>query len=335
MTAPPAWRKAPDRFSPLLPAPPKLRLAGSEPACAAEYLCALTNARPARKTRATCCHSQIAQFVHAVPIHRAPPELPVPTEPFPAAPVQIIPGGGSIGGRSRPCAFFCTSISENSIAGADAETGTHPDSAPQIPLNTSTLFPGNYNPLQRRDRRAHNVHSPHQLVRPPIRIHAPHNYREHLESLRRLPLRKRESAFHILEIQSVRLALLLDFFNELLPQIRLGNQSSWKSLPNFPGVPVAISPGCRRPCPFDWLKLVMGIRDIRKFFSMPSLITSTRCAGTPSSSNSYVPANFTPSSSFSVGSSTTLKKLGRIDSPTFFVNVCPSSSPRWRWPSSR
>jgi hypothetical protein len=50
-------------------------------------------------------------------------------------------GGGRIGGRTRECARFCTSISENSIAGAAAETGTLPDSAPHTPLNTSVFSP--------------------------------------------------------------------------------------------------------------------------------------------------------------------------------------------------
>src|SRR5260370_42174167 len=40
------------------------------------------------------------------------------------------PGGGSSGGRSWPCAIFCTSISEKTMAGAAAATGTEPDSAP-------------------------------------------------------------------------------------------------------------------------------------------------------------------------------------------------------------
>src|SRR5579859_2607 len=51
------------------------------------------------------------------------------------------PGAGNIGGRSRPCARFCTSISLNSIAGATADTGTLPLSAPQTPLNTCCVSP--------------------------------------------------------------------------------------------------------------------------------------------------------------------------------------------------
>ena len=52
-----------------------------------------------------------------------------------------LPGGGKIGGRSCECARFCTSISEKSIAGATAETGTLPLSAPQTPLNTCCSSP--------------------------------------------------------------------------------------------------------------------------------------------------------------------------------------------------
>ncbi len=40
-----------------------------------------------------------------------------------------------------PYFLFCTSISENSIAGDAAETGTLPDSAPQMPLNTLVVSP--------------------------------------------------------------------------------------------------------------------------------------------------------------------------------------------------
>ncbi len=36
-----------------------------------------------------------------------------------------------MGGRSEDVAFFCTSSSDVRIAGAEAETGTEPDSAPQ------------------------------------------------------------------------------------------------------------------------------------------------------------------------------------------------------------
>src|SRR5258708_6915016 len=57
------------------------------------------------------------------------------------APGDSNPGGGSTGGRSWPCAIFCTSISEKSMAGAAAETGTAPDSAPHSPLNTSIFSP--------------------------------------------------------------------------------------------------------------------------------------------------------------------------------------------------
>ena len=53
-----------------------------------------------------------------------------------AAALSSNPGGGKSGGRSCSCARFCTSISEKSIAGATAATGTCPLSAPQTPLKT-------------------------------------------------------------------------------------------------------------------------------------------------------------------------------------------------------
>ena len=46
-------------------------------------------------------------------------------------------GGGRIGVRSWDLLFFCTSICETSTAGDAAATGTPPDSAPQMPLNTA------------------------------------------------------------------------------------------------------------------------------------------------------------------------------------------------------
>src|SRR6202035_4632389 len=55
--------------------------------------------------------------------------------------VDSNPGGGKMGGSSCECARFCTSISENSIAGATAATGTLPLSAPHTPLNTCCSSP--------------------------------------------------------------------------------------------------------------------------------------------------------------------------------------------------
>src|SRR3984957_9638258 len=63
------------------------------------------------------------------------------THHFPPPLISDTAGGGRIGGRVSPYFRFCTSISEKSIAGAAAETGTLPDSAPQIPLNTLVVSP--------------------------------------------------------------------------------------------------------------------------------------------------------------------------------------------------
>ena len=46
-----------------------------------------------------------------------------------------------MGGRVSPYFLFWTSISENSMAGAAADTGTRPDSAPQMPLKTLVVSP--------------------------------------------------------------------------------------------------------------------------------------------------------------------------------------------------
>src|ERR1700756_1086587 len=61
-------------------------------------------------------------------------------EPFvESAPSSV--GAGRVGGRLSEWARFCPWISENSIAGPAAATGTCPDSAPQTPLNTSVVSP--------------------------------------------------------------------------------------------------------------------------------------------------------------------------------------------------
>src|SRR5205807_4852801 len=44
---------------------------------------------------------------------------------------SMVVGSGRSGGRSLALAFFSISISETRMAGATAETGTDPDSAPQ------------------------------------------------------------------------------------------------------------------------------------------------------------------------------------------------------------
>ena len=52
--------------------------------------------------------------------------------------VSIVTGSGNRGGRSFDLAFFSISIDETRIAGDTADTGTLPDSAPQMPLKTSS-----------------------------------------------------------------------------------------------------------------------------------------------------------------------------------------------------
>src|SRR5262249_4141837 len=75
---------------------------------------------------------QEARKLHLHPNHCWPPFPPAET---------LRSGGGKIGGRFNECPRFCTSISENSMAGATAATGTAPDSAPQIPSKTAALSP--------------------------------------------------------------------------------------------------------------------------------------------------------------------------------------------------
>src|SRR5580692_3855252 len=79
------------------------------------------------------------------------------------------------------------------------------------------------NPRQRRQRRPHNIHAAHQLVRPSVGVHLINNHRQHLKRLRQRPRRQRKSALNVVEVQSIRLPLLLRFINQHLPQLRLRN----------------------------------------------------------------------------------------------------------------
>ncbi len=63
-----------------------------------------------------------------------------------------------------PYLRFWTSISVNSMAGAAADTGTLPDSAPQTPLNTLRSVPRGFNLIQNSERRADNIYAPHQFI---------------------------------------------------------------------------------------------------------------------------------------------------------------------------
>src|ERR1700677_419147 len=111
------------------------------------------------------------------------------------------------------------------------------------------LIARRHNPRQRRQRRPHNVHAAHQLIRPPIRINSIHDHRQHLKGLRQRPRRQRESALNIIEIQSVWLALLLHFIDQLLPHLRFRHRfrrrnqqiplaSRWHQPRLIPPVPV-------------------------------------------------------------------------------------------------
>ena len=78
-------------------------------------------AAPARSAcRARRARQAPAAAGQQQPPHCAPPLL-----------FSMLVGSGSSGGRSFDLAFFSISISDTRIAGATAETGTLPDSAPQ------------------------------------------------------------------------------------------------------------------------------------------------------------------------------------------------------------
>ena len=137
------------------------------------------------------------------------------------------------------------------------------------PVEHMLLVPGGHNPCQRRQRRAHNIHSPHQFVRSPVHINLVNNHRQHLKRLRQRARRQREPALNVVEIQPVRFPLFLGFVDQLLPHIffRHGLAGGHDQIP-LP--PRGHHPGWFRPCPFETLKFLIGIRDIRKLFSTPS-----------------------------------------------------------------
>ena len=118
-------------------------------------------------------------------------------------------GAGRIGSVSGDCAFFCTSTSLTSSGGDEADTGTPPLSAPQMPLNTSTLSPVATILLNADERRADEVDAAHELRRPRlVRVDPVDDVRQHVERVGRTAVRVREAAFDVVEEQAERLALL-------------------------------------------------------------------------------------------------------------------------------
>src|SRR4029077_7754085 len=105
------------------------RVVGAKHTCGREQPCSQER-QPVTRQRHRC-----------LPTLEPEPQGPGSEVRSPTAALLPHEGGGRIGGRTRECARFCTSISEKSIAGAAAETGTLPDSAPQTPLNTSVFSP--------------------------------------------------------------------------------------------------------------------------------------------------------------------------------------------------
>ena len=85
------------------------------------------------------------------------------------------------------------------------------------PIKDFRFFARDQNSVQRGQRSTHNVDAAYKFVRPSVGIDPPYQNRQNLECLRHGPLREREAALDVFEIQSVRLALLLDFVNQLLP----------------------------------------------------------------------------------------------------------------------
>ena len=137
-------------------------------------------------------------------------------------------------------------MSQNSIAGAAADTGTLPDSAPHTPLNTLVVSPVAAICVNTVSGRADNIDASHQLVGTPIRINSPHHDRQHLKRLRQIARGQRESALDVFEVQAVGLSLLLDFVNEAGTQ--LGVRKVFEDVTiRLPWRPTGICPAWARP----------------------------------------------------------------------------------------
>src|SRR6266851_6834531 len=75
---------------------------------------------------------------------------------------------------------------------------------------------------QRGQRRADNIHSPHQFIRPPVGINLVDHQRQYLERLRLPASGERKSAGDVVDQQPKRLALRFDQFNQLGAELRVG-----------------------------------------------------------------------------------------------------------------
>ena len=115
----------------------------------------------------------------------------------------------------RPCgvAFFCTSICETRIAGDTAATGTRPDSAPQVPLNTASSSPPGDDATEGGERRADEVRAAHDFLRA-VRMDAIHHRRRDVEGIRNHPAGEGEAALDAIEVETKGLALALHRFEQ-------------------------------------------------------------------------------------------------------------------------
>jgi hypothetical protein len=122
------------------------------------------------------------------------------------------------------------------IAGADAETGTEPDSAPQYPLKTSGVSP--VATIFVNDAKGvPTMSTPHQFIRPAIR--------EDLEPpavppgmLRLSPPGQRESTSDVVDQQPIRL-IFVDQLDELGPSIVRLSASCCSVPADYPAKPVS------------------------------------------------------------------------------------------------
>ncbi len=128
-----------------------------------------------------------------------------------------------MGGRSVEVCFFCTSISEISMAGAAAATGTEPDSAPQYPLNTSIWSPVAMILVSETRAVPDNIHAAHELIGAVIGVDFVNHERLHLKGLRLASPGEGKPARDVVDQQAKWLPLAANLFNQHFPQRIVGD----------------------------------------------------------------------------------------------------------------
>ena len=128
------------------------------------------------------------------------------------------------------------------MAGADAETGTEPDSAPQYPLKVSIVSPV-ATIFVSETRGVPTMSTPRtSSIGAAVRVHFVNDQRLHLKRLRLAAAGERKSTGDIVNQQAKRFSLALDFLDQFFAQLGVGYGEAALEQSNFP----AAKPAARR-----------------------------------------------------------------------------------------